>query len=134
MQTAYECGKNRTGAPRRIGLISLHAPGLLTDEMEATLDLVKGGAAWSNALDDLITERVVYLQLVGAITESQGTPRNGTNIAIMHVLDTTRIKGQKCLNTPGYWAPSVAIQTTRHIITVDLSQEDAKEAKLHLQK
>ena len=69
------------------------------EAMEATLDLVRGGAAWSNTLDDLIVERVVYLQLVGTITEMQGMPRNGTNIAIMHILDTTKMKGQKCQNT-----------------------------------
>ena len=108
--------KNCLGPPRRVGLISLHTPGLLTDEVEATLDLVKGGAAWNNTMDDLMAERVVYLQLVGAITEMQGMPRNGTNIAIMHILDTTKVKGQKCQNTPGFWPPSVDIQIkkTRH--------------------
>ena len=73
---------------RRIGLVTLHPPGLLTDDKEATMDLIKGGAAWNQPLDDLMTEIMVYMQLVGAITESQFTPRNGTHIAVLHILDT----------------------------------------------
>ena len=88
---------SREVTPRQIGFVTLHPPGLLTDDMEATLDLIQGGAAWNPSLEDLIAERVVYMQLVGAITESQNTPRNGTHIVILHILDTGKIKNQPAL-------------------------------------
>ena len=85
---------SREVAPRKLGFITLHPPGLLTDDKEATLDLMQGGAARHHSLDDLVTERVVYMQLVGASTETQNTPRNGSHIAVLHILDTEKSERQ----------------------------------------